>query len=349
MSKTRPVLGIIGGGQLGSMLCQSAKKIKINTVILCDDINAPAQNFCDKFVYSKYDDFEKILNFINLVDIVTYEFENIPIETLKYISKKKKVLPDPKINEIIQNRKTEKEFINKLNIKTTKWSHIKSKKDLMNNKKLLPGILKTCTLGYDGKGQHTINNINELKDSLNFKTDYILEEIVNLKKEISVILTRFNNGDISIFEPIENSHSNKILRNSFIPAKISNTIYNQAIKYAKEITRKFNYVGTLCVEYFIDNEDNLLVNEIAPRVHNSGHLTLEAFEISQFENHVRAVCDLGKKENLKLSNAKMKNIIGDEIKIYREKKLNKKEFFYDYLKKEIKENRKMGHITILCD
>ena len=210
MSNNQPVLGIIGGGQLGSMLCESAKKINVSTIILSDDNNAPAQNFCERFIYSQYDNFKKILEFTKLVDVVTYEFENIPIETLNFILKEKKVFPEPKTNKIIQNRKTEKQFINKLNIKTTPWSYIKSKKDIQNNKNLLPGILKTCTLGYDGKGQYVINTLNDVKDDWCFTNGYILEKKVNLKKEISVILTRFQNGEISIFEPIENVHKNQI-------------------------------------------------------------------------------------------------------------------------------------------
>ena len=346
MLESKPILGIIGGGQLGSMLCESAKMLNLKTVILSDDKNAPAQNFCNKFLYSKYDNLKKINEFINLVDVVTYEFENIPIKILNFISKKKKLLPNPRINEIIQNRKTEKEFINKLKIKTTPWAYIASKKDIEKNKNLLPGILKTCTLGYDGKGQEILNDLNDFKKS-HFSEDYILEKLVNLKKEISVIITRYDNGKISMYEPIENKHKNQILIKSIIPANINNEIYDQSLDVAKKIAENLGYVGTMCVEFFIDEKQNLIVNEIAPRVHNSGHLTINAFTVSQFENHIRAVCNLDIKNNVKVSNARMINVLGEEIHKYRKLSFDKNEFFYDYLKKEIKDKRKMGHLTIL--
>jgi len=349
MPDNQPVLGIIGGGQLGSMLCMSAKKINIDTVILSDDEEAPAQNFCNKFIHCEYSNFDKIKEFLSIVDVVTFEFENIPIKVLNYISKEKTVLPEPGINQIIQNRKTEKEFINKLDIKTTPWCYVKSKEDIQKNKNLLPGILKTCTLGYDGKGQYVLNNLQDVKNDWFLSQEYILEKLVNLQKEISVIITRFRSGEVSIFEPIENIHKNQILRNSIIPSNISSKIKKQALDNAKTIAEKLNYIGTMCVEYFVDNKENLIVNEIAPRVHNSGHLTINAFEVSQFENHIRAVCNLSIKKNNKICDAEMINIIGPEIKKYRKKSFKKNEFFYDYLKKEIKESRKMGHLTITSD
>ena len=159
-----PIVGIIGGGQLGSMLADAAKKINIKTVIFSDDINSPAKNFSDEFIFGSYDDDNKINEFINKIDLVTFEFENIPYETLKKISQKRPVFPDPSINKIIQNRYTEKNFINEIEIKTTKFALIKKKEDLLNNKDLLPGILKTCTLGYDGKGQYKINSLNKISN-----------------------------------------------------------------------------------------------------------------------------------------------------------------------------------------
>ena len=200
------VLGIIGSGQLGSLLCQAAKKLNIKTIVISDDENGPAQNYSDKFIYSKYDDKNKIREFINGVDIITYEFENIPISILKEIDKEKKVLPKPEINKIIQNRQLEKTFVNNLNIKTTKWAFIKTANDVRQNKNLLPGILKTNTLGYDGHGQYVLNTLDDVKKDWCFTADYILEKRVNLKKEISVIVTRFKNKEICIYEPIENTH-----------------------------------------------------------------------------------------------------------------------------------------------
>ena len=341
------VLGIIGSGQLGSLLCQAAKKLNIKTIVISDDENGPAQNYSDKFIYSKYDDKNKIREFINGVDIITYEFENIPISILKEIDKEKKVLPKPEINKIIQNRQLEKTFVNNLGIKTTKWAFIKTAKDVQQNKNLLPGILKTNTLGYDGHGQYVLNTLDDVKKDWCFTADYILEKRVNLKKEISVIVTRFKNKEIYIYEPIENTHKDQILKYSKIPADIKPSIFKKAQDSAELIANALDYIGTMCVEYFIDQEDSLLVNEIAPRVHNSGHLTINAFNISQFENHIRAVCGLKKENVKKIANAEMKNILGSEIQRYRKRSFETEEYFFDYGKKIIKEKRKMGHLTIL--
>ena len=342
-------LGIIGGGQLGSMLSTAAKKLNIKTIIYCDDIDAPAQNFCDEFILGEYNNKEKIDEFINKVNVITFEFENIPYKTLNEISKKKLVLPKPSINRIIQHRLSEKDFINKLNIRTTRYASVEKKSDLETLKEFIPGILKTSTMGYDGKGQYPLRNIEDIeKINIDFSKEYIIEKLVKLKKEISVIITRFGNNNYEIYEPIENIHEDQILKYSKIPAEITENIFNQSKEWAIMIAEELRYIGTLCIEFFIDRNDNLYVNEIAPRVHNSGHLTINAFNISQFENHIRAVCSLEKIPIKKLSNAKMINLIGNQIKPYRENlKLNDNEFFFDYLKKEIKDKRKMGHITVL--
>ena len=342
-------LGIIGGGQLGSMLSMAAKKLNIKTIIYCDDIDAPAQNFCNDFIFGKYNDLKKISEFINKVNIITYEFENIPYEILNEIDKKKPVLPKPSINKLIQNRLTEKNFVNKLNIRTTQYESIKKKSDLDTLEDLLPGILKTTTMGYDGKGQYPIKEISDIeKINIDFSKEYILEKLIKLKKEISVIITRFGINDYEIYEPIENIHEDQILKNSKIPAEISKNIFNQSRNWAISISEELKYIGTLCVEFFIDENENLYVNEIAPRVHNSGHLTINAYNVSQFENHIRAVCSLEKIPLKKLSNAKMINLIGNQIEPYRKNiKLNDNEFLFDYLKKETKNKRKMGHLTTL--
>ena len=342
-------LGIIGGGQLGSMLSTAAKKLNIKTTVYSDDIDAPAQNFCNDFIFGKYDDKKKIHEFISKVDIITYEFENIPFETLNEMNKLKTVLPKPSVNRLIQHRLAEKDFINKQNIRTTRYVSIEKKSDIETLEDFLPGILKTTTMGYDGKGQYPIKKLDDLKSlNIDFSKGYILEKLVKLKKEISVIITRFGSNNFEIYDPIENIHQDQILKHSKIPAEISKKILNQSKEWASTIAEELKYIGTLCVEFFIDRNENLYVNEIAPRVHNSGHLTINAYNVSQFENHVRAVCSLEKIPLSKLSNAKIVNLIGNKIEPYRQNlKLNDNEFFFDYLKKEIKEKRKMGHITTL--
>ena len=219
----------------------------------------------------------------------------------------------------------------------------------MSLKDLIPGILKTTTMGYDGKGQFPIEEFKNIETlNIDFSKSYILEKLIKLKKEISIIITRFGNNNYEIYEPIENTHEDQILKYSKIPAEINDKLFNQSKNWAITIAEELKYVGTLCVEFFIDKNENLFVNEIAPRVHNSGHLTINAYNVSQFENHVRAVCSLEKVPLKKLYNAKMINLIGNQIEPYRKNlELKENEFFFDYLKKEIKEKRKMGHITTL--
>ena len=342
-----PILGIIGGGQLGSLLSVAANKIGIKTVILSDDENAPAKNFTEKFIYGKYDNKSITQEFIDSVDLVTYEFENIPFHILQSINNEKTVLPKPEINNLIQNRLTEKNFLNDINIQTTQYISIKHMDELKENENFLPGLLKTTTLGYDGKGQYKLNSKKDISNEIDFSKEYILEKFINLKKEISVIITRFGNQKYEIYEPIENVHEDQILKHSKIPANISKEIIIKSTEWSKKIVEDLDYIGTLCVEFFIDKNDNLYANEIAPRVHNSGHLTINSHNISQFENHVRAVCGLEKIKTKKIYNAKMINLIGDDILIYRDKKFSENEFFFDYLKKDIKNKRKMGHITII--
>ena len=342
-----PILGIIGGGQLGSLLSVAAKRIGIKTVILSDDKDAPAKNFTEKFIFGNYDNKSITQEFIDSVDLVTYEFENIPFSILQSINNEKTVLPKPEINSLIQNRLTEKNFLNDINIQTTQYISIKHIDELRENENFLPGLLKTTTLGYDGKGQYKLNSAQDISNEIDFSKEYILEKFINLKKEISVIITRFGNQKYEIYEPIENVHEDQILKHSKIPADISEELKIKSTEWSKKIVEDLDYIGTLCVEFFVDKNDNLYANEIAPRVHNSGHLTINSHNISQFENHVRAVCGLEKIKTKKIYNAKMINLIGDDILMYRNKKFSKNEFFFDYLKKEIKNKRKMGHLTII--
>ena len=340
-------LGIIGGGQLGSLLSVAANKLNINTVIFSDDKNSPAKNFTKNFISGNYDDEKLIKEFLSKVNVITYEFENIPYKILRKLNEIKPVLPKPEINKLIQNRYTEKDFLNKNNIRTTRYSLIKDEDDIKINDGLIPGLLKTCTLGYDGKGQFKIDKKENISSEIDFTKEYILEKFIKLKKEISVIITRFGHQRYEIYEPIENLHEDQILKHSKIPAQISEKIKNQATNWATIIAEELDYIGTLCVEYFIDNKDNLYANEIAPRVHNSGHLTINSHNVSQFENHIRAVCGLEKVETKKIYNARMLNLIGNDIEDYRVKSFKDNEFFFDYQKTEIREKRKMGHFTII--
>jgi len=344
MNKKTFTLGIFGGGQLGKFLVQSAKKLNIRTFVFTDSVDSPAIYYCDDFIISSYENKKKLDFFIKNIDLATFEFENIPFKTLDYVEKKINVSPKPTIIKILQDRLKEKTFLNSIGIKTTEFYYLKKvdKKKLSNN--FFPALVKTIRLGYDGKGQVFFKNKNDfLKYSFKNK-EYIIEKLINFKKEISVVISRYKEKSVS-FDAFENLHKHQILQKSHAPANISPKLNNQAKEIAKKIADKLNYTGTMCVEFFVTKKNELLVNEIAPRVHNSGHLTMNAHNVSQFENHIRAVCNLKLKKPKRIHKAIMYNILGNDIKKYRSKETAMKEFFYDYGKKEIKNKRKMGHLT----
>jgi 5-(carboxyamino)imidazole ribonucleotide synthase len=344
MSKKSFTLGIFGGGQLGKFLVQSAKKLNIRTFVFTDSADSPAIYYCDDFIISSYEDKKKLDFFIKNIDLATFEFENIPFKTLDYVEKKIKVSPKPSIIKILQDRLKEKTFLNSIGIKTTEFYYLKkiNKKNLNNN--IFPALVKTIRLGYDGKGQVLFKNKKDfLKYSFKNK-EYIVEKLINFKKEISIVISRQNAKSFS-FDAFENLHKHQILKKSHIPANISPKLNNKAKRIAKRIADKLNYTGTMCVEFFVTRKNELLVNEIAPRVHNSGHLTMNAHNVSQFENHIRAVCNLKLIKPKRIHKAIMYNILGHDIKKHRSKETIKNEFFYDYGKKEIKDKRKMGHLT----
>ena len=338
-------LGIIGGGQLGMFLCQAAKDLGINTSVLSETEEFSAKSFCDKFFIGKFSD-SKILNdFINSADNFTIETENIPFTILEKIASKKKFFPDPGIVKICQNRLREKKFLNSLsNIKTAKFFEINNQEELKKNLKLInnSGILKTSEFGYDGKGQYKILNgqISEL-ESLNLKS-FILEEILDFEKEISVIVCR-KNKKIKTYPAVENIHKNSILRETIFPANISEEVKKNANKIATQIANHINLNGILAIEMFLMKDKSILINELAPRPHNSGHWSIDYCEISQFHNLLNTIFFESPKSPNPISSCKMVNVIGDE---FLKKDVFEKKFkFYDYLKKEIKSARKMGHYT----
>tara|TARA_Y100001958_G_scaffold156417_1_gene149033 strand:+ start:210 stop:1262 length:1053 start_codon:yes stop_codon:yes gene_type:complete len=342
-------LGILYSGQLETQLIKSSKKIGgIKTIVLTNDKNGPAQHFCDEFIFADLSDKKVIENFVKKIDLCTYAFENLSYEILNIINDTKTVLPSPKTLKIAQNRILEKNFANELGIKTVNWQRIKSLDDLKEGIKLYGNcIMKSVSGGYDGKQQYRFKTINDIDSKIDFKKDYILEKFLKFKQEISVAATRYKDGKISIYEPTENVHENGILRHSKIPANISKKIFNEAQKITIKFAEKLDYVGTLNLEFMIDEKDNLFFNEYANRCHNGFWHSVNSYKICQFENHVRAVCGLEYLSNKKISNAEMFNILGKEILNFREKKFKQNEFFFDYLKTEARSGRKMGHITIL--
>ena len=338
------IVGILGGGQLGMMLCQAARKLNLQTFIYTDSDDSPAIKYADSYLIKKYDNFHEIDSFIKKCDFVTYEFENIPFKTLSYIEQKINVSPNSQVNKIIQDRLTEKNYVNKINIPTVPYIEINNTTDLKSvDPNFFPAILKTRKLGYDGKGQIVIHSYKDISEISN--NEYILEKKINLHQEISIIAVRYKDGTIFTYQPIDNVHKNQILFKSFSPANSEKSIIEEAKNHANNFAEKISYVGTFCLEFFITEEKKLLLNEIAPRVHNSGHLTIESYNVSQFESHIRSVCNLEKvKPSLKYK-SEMINILGDDIYKYRDRSIKENEYFHDYHKKESKTGRKMGHFT----
>ena len=346
------IIGIVGGGQLAKLLSMESKKLGYETHILCDNLDFPAKNDANTYTIANYHDNEKTKAFADKVDVITYEFENLPYETLDYLSQLKKVYPSPEILKITQNRIREKEFLEKINIKTSAFFPILSKdgiNDCIKKISNYPLVIKTAKSGYDGKGQKTLKNEKDIYAAWSAlgKVPCIIEQFINFQCEISVIAVRDINGKIECFEPIENIHKNHILDTSTVPAAITKTVASNAETIAKKIAQKLEYVGTMCVEFFVDKNQNVLVNEIAPRVHNSGHLTIEAFNTNQFEQHLRAVANIPLKSIERINKAKMKNIIGLDVEEFAKKIDKTNATIYNYGKTEVRANRKMGHVTYI--
>ena len=344
-------LGILYSGQLETQLIKSAKKIGgIKTIVLTDDKDGPAKHVADEFIWADLNDKKVIENFVKKIDLCTYAFENLSYEILKSIADVKEVHPSPNTLKIAQNRILEKKFANDLGINTTNWKTIKSLEDLKEGIKLYGKcVMKSISGGYDGKQQYRFNSINDIDPKIDFKKGYILEKFLNFKQEISVAATRYKDGKTSIYEPTENIHENGILRHSKIPANISTKVFKEAQRITIKFSEKLQYLGTLNLEFMIDEKDNLFFNEYANRCHNGFWHSVNSYEIDQFTNHIRAICGLEYVENKKISNAEMINILGDEILKYREKKFKQNEFFFDYLKTDVRPGRKMGHLTTLKD
>jgi len=339
-------LGIIGGGQLGMFICIAAKKFDLKTLVYSEEEHFSAKKFCDKYIIGNIKKKEKINQFIEGSDFYTVETENIDKDFLRIIEKKKNLFPSSNIVETAQNRLREKKFLNSLkNIKTTRFFEINNFRDLENSAKYLNFncILKTQEFGYDGKGQSNIKkeNLHQFKNQI--LNNYILEERVNFKLEISVVVARSSSSTI-VYPPVQNIHKESILRETIFPAKLSNNLRKSAIDKAIYIAENLNLNGILAVEMFITNEEKVLINELAPRPHNSGHWTMDACKFSQFDNLVSIIKSNRVHEPEPYRDCKMINIIGEDYVSF--KKIENNFKAYDYLKKDIKSNRKMGHYVL---
>ena len=348
-------LGMLGGGQLGRMFALAAAQMGYKVWVFDPSEVSPAGEVADKHIQADYDDYDALLVFGKECAVVTTEFENIPAKTLEFLEEHCAVCPNPRAVHIAQNRIREKQFINDLGIPTANFIVVEKETDLDAADIQWPSILKTAQFGYDGKGQQVVNTITEAKAAFKElgKVPCVLEERVQLVKEISIVLGRNYLSEVCYYPPANNEHHNGILHISSVPANITSQLQTYACDYALRIAEALDYVGILAVEYFIDQHGNLLVNEIAPRVHNSGHYTMDACHVSQFEQQVRMICGWPPSDTQNYCAVAMVNILGDAwvnnelpAKVLLED-INVKLHLYG--KSGAKPGRKMGHFNVLAD
>jgi 5-(carboxyamino)imidazole ribonucleotide synthase len=341
-------IGILGGGQLGQMLSMAASRLGFKTHIFEPSENPPASNVASKFTRAEYDDYDALKQFASSVDVVTYEFENIPTAALDIIETQSEIFPNREALKISQDRLIEKEFINKLGFKTASFCEVNSIEELIHaiNQIGAPSILKTRRFGYDGKGQVKVqpsSKPEEIWKNLGEKA-LILEGFINFSSEFSVIGSRSKDGQISCFDPGENVHKDGILRTTTVPAHLTNQQKTEAVLITAKILETLKYVGVIGIEFFLE-KNSLVINEFAPRVHNSGHWTQNGCTVDQFEQHIRAITGwkLGNAE--RHSDVIMENLIGDEI--YKTNQLveDGSIALHLYGKADVNPGRKMGHFN----
>ena len=341
-------IGILGGGQLGQMLSMAAARLGFKTHIFEPSENPPASNVASKFTRAEYDDYDALKQFASSVDVVTYEFENIPTAALDIIETQSEIFPNREALKISQDRLIEKEFINKLGFKTASFCEVNSIEELIHaiNQIGTPSILKTRRFGYDGKGQVKVqpsSKPEEIWKNLGEKA-LILEGFINFSSEFSVIGSRSKDGQISCFDPGENVHKDGILRTTTVPAHLTNQQKTEAVLITAKILETLKYVGVIGIEFFLE-KNSLVINEFAPRVHNSGHWTQNGCTVDQFEQHIRAITGwkLGNAE--RHSDVIMENLIGDEI--YKTNQLveDGSIALHLYGKADVNPGRKMGHFN----
>ncbi len=352
MSFETKTLGILGGGQLGRMSALAAAELGIKVHIYCPEQDSPAGQVADRTFVGAYDNKRKLRAFAESVDVVSYEFENIPYETVRYIQDIKPVYPDDKLLEISQNRIKEKQFLNDIGIPTARWAPVRKAEDIgaaVRDMGLGDVILKTTRFGYDGKGQlvHRAGDSPKKSWKKLGSNELIAEEPIDFDCEISVIVARDVKRQTAIYGPMLNDHKNHILSQSTLPAGIPEDLAKQARDKALLLARKVRLVGVLALEMFVTKDGRILANEIAPRTHNSGHLTIDACAVSQFGQHVRTVCGLPVGSSERHSDAVMINLIGSEVE--KIKKYYRKDgaCIHLYGKSEARAGRKMGHVTII--
>lgn len=345
-------IGIIGGGQLGRMMATAARHMGYRLVVLDPTSNCPAAQLVDQQIVASYDDIDAIKQLAEIADVVTYEFENVDLEAARYLAELGLLPQGTKALEMTQDREKEKRLIETMGQPVVPFQMVRSLKDLKQAMEELgfPAVVKTCCGGYDGKGQVTLHSESDLlgAEVLLQKNDRLIyEAFVDFDCEISVIFTRSLGGKIIYFPIAENQHRDHILHMSIVPARVSQKILDQARKTAEEIAHANDVVGTFAIEFFVKGS-NIYVNELAPRPHNSGHFTIEACNISQFEQHIRAICRLPLTPVVCHGGAVMINLLGDNLDLYFSKIAQLEQaHIHIYGKDQIQLKRKMGHLTFV--
>lgn len=338
-------IGILGGGQLGRMLALAAHKLGLRAHVFCPDMDAPAFDVTRFFTIADYTDEAALAGFAAQVDVITYEFENVPAATAAFLAARKHVFPGEKALEICQDRLLEKTFLRENGVPVAPFRAVDSLEDLEKATQEIgrPGVLKSRRFGYDGKGQAFVGDDTDLKEAWHDAGEgaAIYEGFVTFSREISILAARGLGGEIVPFAPVENEHRHHILHKSIAPApNLDDAARSEIEAIAKKIGEALDYVGVFCVELF-ETKDGFVANEIAPRVHNSGHWTVEACLVSQFEQHVRAVSGWPLAEVGQHSRAEMLNLIGHDVDAWQE--LAKTGGLQLYGKRTARAGRKMGH------
>lgn len=359
MNPIRPgnTIGVFGSGQLGRMFAIEARKLGYRVHTFTPDTDTPTGQVADIETSAAYDDLAAVKEFAQKVDVITFEFENVPSAAVKAAAEFAEVHPRGQILHTTQNRLREKIFLSTNGFPVTPFRRVKMIGDLFRaaDEVGLPAVLKTAGFGYDGKGQAKIRSRDEIEGAYASMggQDAVFESFVDFQKEVSVVCARDQQGEFAHYGVIENEHADHILDVSFAPAAVSAEVYAEAVEIARSIAETLEYVGTLCIEYFLTNDGRLLVNELAPRPHNSGHLTFDACITSQFEQQVRAVCGLPLGSTEFYRPAAMANLLGD---LWQEREPNWAAALCDsavklhlYGKGEAKPGRKMGHLTAVAD
>ncbi|MDE3060103.1 MAG: 5-(carboxyamino)imidazole ribonucleotide synthase [Pseudomonadota bacterium] len=359
-------IGILGGGQLGRMLAIAAAELGYHAHIYCPEKDAPAGEVAKFTTIAAYEDLSTLEVFARSVDVVTYEFENIPHAPVEHLAKFIPVRPDPAVLAICQHRVLEKQTVNKLSIPTAAFRPVSSLEDLKEAAAVLglPAILKTARMGYDGKGQWKVMShepqvmsrvIAESglsahdRQSRTHGAPFILESFVPFRMEISLIAARDAKGTIICYDAVQNIHKHHILSETIAPAPIAPALARKAKAMTEAIAEGIGLVGLVAVEMFVTDKDEILVNELAPRPHNSGHWTIDACANSQFEQIIRAICGLPLGSTERLCDARMLNLIGDDINDWQKYLAMPNARLHVYGKKEARPGRKMGHVTFLGD